>query len=281
MSPKITCANCGAYYPLPDPTTGIAPRCPSCFVPFQAPAQPAVAAAPTSVPAVPTASPNKTVLAESEPMIRYGCPKCRKALESPASFAGTKLNCPGCNQRLQIPLPPPPPAAPAAPVNKTILALGEPSAASMPQALPPAPQQPPVEAAPFEVEVVDEPAPVVKQAPPPARESCLECGVDVTKRSRVQTCPDCGSQFCSAQCYREHRYHAHDKRKKKRRRNADRDAECDYCGSTARPYITSQISEGGWATFIILLIFFFPLCWIGLLMTETRVKCSDCGARLS
>ena len=82
--------------------------------------------------------------------------------------------------------------------------------------------------------------------------------------------------FCSAQCYREHRYHAHDKRKKKR----TRDVECDYCGSSARPYITSEISAGGWAVFAILLVLFFPLCWIGLLITETKVKCSDCGARL-
>lgn len=255
MAPKITCANCGAYYSLPDPASGVSPRCPSCFVPFQAPPPPPGGAAQMS------GQPNKTVLAETEPMIRYTCPKCKRGLESPASFAGTKLNCPGCNQRLQIPQPPPPAAA--APANKTVLGLPENAAAS--------PSPPPSSTAPIQAEVIEPPA-----APPALRESCLECGLDLTKRSRVQTCPDCGAQFCSAQCYREHRYHAHDKRKKKRAR----DVECEYCGSTARPRITSQISEGGWVVFVILLILFFPLCWIGLLMTETRVRCADCGARL-
>ena len=199
-------------------------------------------------------------------MIRYTCAKCKKALESPASFAGTKLNCPSCNQRLQIPLTQPPPSQ--TPVNKTILAL--PEGATLPDASQGRVSRPPVE-----VEPVEEP-PVVAAAAPALRESCLECGVDVGKRSKVQTCPDCGSMFCSAQCYREHRYHAHDKRKKKRRR----DVECDFCGSNARPRVRSEVSEGGWVTFALLLIFFFPLCWLGLLMTETRVTCIDCGERL-
>jgi DNA-directed RNA polymerase subunit RPC12/RpoP len=124
--------------------------------------------------------------------------------------------------------------------------------------------------------VVMEETPAAAPAAGP-RESCLECGVDVTKRSRVQTCPDCGSLLCSAQCYREHRYHSHDKRKKKSR---PREAECEFCGSNARPYVTTSISEAGWILFAILLVFFFPLCWLGLLMTETRLKCRDCGARL-
>src|SRR4051812_23054118 len=42
--------------------------------------------------------PNRTVLAQIEAMIRYTCPRCKKSLESPASFAGQKLNCPDCNQ---------------------------------------------------------------------------------------------------------------------------------------------------------------------------------------
>jgi hypothetical protein len=41
------------------------------------------------------------------------------------------------------------------------------------------------------------------------REHCLECGVDLSGRKRLQTCPDCGSLLCSAKCYREHRYQSH------------------------------------------------------------------------
>lgn len=269
MAQYVTCAACRAYFLLPDVTSGQEARCPVCQTLVQ----------PTSAQSFPggqgkSAQPNKTILAEPEAMIRYTCAKCKKALESPASFAGTKLNCPGCNQRLQIPQKPTPPIAP--PVNKTILALGEgespPTAA---HASPPPVPQPPPFVSPNEVELIEE-SPVAAAAPLAAREGCLECGVDVSKRSRVQTCPDCGSVFCSAQCYREHRYHAHEKKRKKRRR----DVECENCGSNARPYVTSGISESGWVTFAILLILFFPLCWIGLLMNETRVKCSDCGARL-
>jgi hypothetical protein len=111
-------------------------------------------------------------------------------------------------------------------------------------------------------------------------ENCLECGVSLAQRSRVQTCPDCGSLFCSARCYREHRYHAHAPKKKPRTRYVEY-VECDYCGSTARPRTITEISQGGWITFAILLVLFFPLCWIGLLITETHLKCSDCGARLN
>jgi hypothetical protein len=97
-------------------------------------------------------------------------------------------------------------------------------------------------------------------------------------RARVQTCADCGSTFCSAACYREHRYYAHSRRRKKKRR--PQRAECPFCDSTARPYSTWVISQAGWILFAVLLLFFFPLCWIGLLMTEPEYRCSDCGARL-
>jgi DNA-directed RNA polymerase subunit RPC12/RpoP len=199
-------------------------------------------------------------------MIRYSCPRCKKSLESPVSFAGQKLHCPDCNQRLQIPQPstPPPP-----PVNKTILATEEPAAPAAHRS--PLPEPP---AVPEVVEVVEEAPSRRAPAPSGRREICLECGADVTERARVQTCSDCGSLLCSAMCYREHRYHAHSQRKR-RPRNA-----CPYCGSMARPYYTTVISQGGWTAFFLLLVFFFPLCWIGLLMTETQMKCDDCGARL-
>ena len=94
---------------------------------------------------------------------------------------------------------------------------------------------------------------------------------------RVQTCPDCGSLFCSAACYREHQKHSHARKPKKR----SPEVECDYCGSTEPPYRTSQISQAGWIVFALMLVFFFPLFWIGLLMTETQYTCRDCGRRLT
>jgi hypothetical protein len=213
-------------------------------------------------------------------MIRYSCPRCKKSLESPVSFAGQKLYCPDCNQRLQIPQPSTPPPMPL--VNKTMLATEEPAAPAASQASGPRAQPAPVPTALPSVkvevvEVVEDNSPTADRAALAGRESCLECGVGLSRRGRVQTCPDCGALFCSAGCYREHRYYAHAPKRKKRR---PRNVECDYCGSTARPTYTDAISEAGWVTFAVLLVLFFPLCWIGLLITDTRVTCSDCGARL-
>lgn len=273
MIATITCPMCGQQCKTPEPASGPDMRCPSCFSIFSlkpAPASPLLARSPgapaAAVPAAPTI--NKTILAQPEAMIRYNCPRCKKSLESPASYAGQKLNCPDCGQRLQIPQPSTPPPAPA--VNKTILALEEPAARTPRPSPPPVPPVPSVK-----VELVEE-TPVVDAAPSTRRESCLECGVDITQRARVQTCPDCGSLFCSAGCYREHHSQAHGRKKKRR----PRPVECDRCGSTEPPYARTQISQAGWITFALLLVFFFPLFWVGLLMTETEWHCRDCGARL-
>ena len=49
-------------------------------------------------------------------MIRYRCPRCQKPLTAQDNEAGAKKNCPHCEQRVQIPVPPPP--------NKTMLGAG-------------------------------------------------------------------------------------------------------------------------------------------------------------
>jgi DNA-directed RNA polymerase subunit RPC12/RpoP len=250
-------------------------RCPSCFTLFAIkpiPTSPRLARSTAAELASPAAAPvNRTLLAQPEAMIRYTCPRCKKSLESPVSFAGQKLNCPDCNQRIQIPQPSTP-AAP--PINKTILAVEESPVAEKPSAsrhpVQPVPAVPAVK-----VELVETVTPV-ERASPDRREYCLECGVDVTRRSRVQTCPECGSLFCSAACYREHHAHAHTSKRKKR----SRPVECPYCGSREPPYRTTSISQSGWIVFALLLVFFFPLFWIGLLMTETEYRCADCRARL-
>ncbi len=57
--------------------------------------------------------------------------------------------------------------------------------------------------------------------------------------------------------------------------------ECPYCHTRSLPYARSQISTAGWVIFAVLLVIFFPLCFIGLLITESYYACSRCGARLS
>jgi hypothetical protein len=56
--------------------------------------------------------------------------------------------------------------------------------------------------------------------------------------------------------------------------------ECPYCHMKAPPLIRSKVSTGGWVTFVVILILFFPLCWIGLLIRESYYVCSRCGIQL-
>ena len=56
---------------------------------------------------------------------------------------------------------------------------------------------------------------------------------------------------------------------------------CPYCHSTALPFSVEKISEAGWIIFAVMLVFCFPLFWIGLLMKEDQRFCSVCRARLS
>lgn len=55
---------------------------------------------------------------------------------------------------------------------------------------------------------------------------------------------------------------------------------CPYCKSTAPPFTIEKISEAGWIVFAMMMLFCFPLFWIGLLMKENQRFCSACRARL-
>ncbi|HEX8748398.1 MAG TPA: LITAF-like zinc ribbon domain-containing protein [Pyrinomonadaceae bacterium] len=55
---------------------------------------------------------------------------------------------------------------------------------------------------------------------------------------------------------------------------------CPYCKSTAPPFTIEKISDGGWITFAMMMLFCFPLFWIGLLMKESQQFCSACRTRL-
>lgn len=55
---------------------------------------------------------------------------------------------------------------------------------------------------------------------------------------------------------------------------------CPNCMSQFLPRIERRISTGGWVTFALLLVFFFPLFWIGLLVKEDVRICPSCGVRV-
>ncbi len=55
---------------------------------------------------------------------------------------------------------------------------------------------------------------------------------------------------------------------------------CPHCMSQFLPRIDRRISTAGWITFSILLVFFFPLFWIGLLIKEDVRMCPSCNSRV-
>lgn len=204
---NVICPICGQKCRVPESALGQAVKCPACLKPFQcgsiSPRSLDTRPLPTgSVPVVDSIPDTRTVGAQGADNIHYRCSRCKKSLESPAQMAGEKVNCPDCGQRLQIP------AAPSA-----LTASAASSTVEVPVVvLTPNPPIP----------VVSAPLPAKKKkigiksastTDLPRQENCLECGKDITERQRVQTCPDCGSAFCSAGCYREHQHHAHSSRR--------------------------------------------------------------------
>ena len=55
---------------------------------------------------------------------------------------------------------------------------------------------------------------------------------------------------------------------------------CPRCGSTMPPMYQSKMSDGGLAVLILMILFCFPLFWIGLLMREEYRVCPACLLRL-
>lgn len=54
---------------------------------------------------------------------------------------------------------------------------------------------------------------------------------------------------------------------------------CPNCGSRYMPRFERRISTAGWVTFACLLVFFFPLFWIGLLIKEDVFVCQVCQTK--
>lgn len=54
---------------------------------------------------------------------------------------------------------------------------------------------------------------------------------------------------------------------------------CYVCGSQRAPVYRKSMSQSGLIVLVVMVMFCFPLFWIGLLMQETIRICPDCGAR--
>ena len=55
---------------------------------------------------------------------------------------------------------------------------------------------------------------------------------------------------------------------------------CPRCMSAFAPRVERRITTAGWITFGVLLVFFFPLFWIGLLIKEDVRICPTCLTRV-
>lgn len=55
---------------------------------------------------------------------------------------------------------------------------------------------------------------------------------------------------------------------------------CPRCASQMPPQFVKRISTAGWITFAVLMVFFFPLFWIGLLIKEDVRVCPACKLNL-
>jgi len=56
--------------------------------------------------------------------------------------------------------------------------------------------------------------------------------------------------------------------------------QCPRCMSQYLPRVERRISTAGWITFAVLLVFFFPLFWIGLLIKEDVQVCQSCRTKI-
>jgi RNA polymerase subunit RPABC4/transcription elongation factor Spt4 len=55
---------------------------------------------------------------------------------------------------------------------------------------------------------------------------------------------------------------------------------CPQCSSQYPPRLEKRVSTAGWITFAALMVFFFPLFWIGLLIKEDIQVCQTCGTKM-
>lgn len=62
--------------------------------------------------------------------------------------------------------------------------------------------------------------------------------------------------------------------------NIGQSFRCSHCMSQYQPRIERRISTAGWITFAVLLVFFFPLFWIGLLIKEDVRVCQTCNTKV-
>jgi hypothetical protein len=143
------------------------------------------------------------------------------------------------------------------------------------------PPPPPVEPEPPVLELDD--------AAPPAQPDlhCAGCGRAIRGAARrvLQTCRRCSGDFCSETCLDRHRkLTGHGRRRSRSSARRPRPLlappnRCPECDSDVPPFRETRMSQTGLIVLVALLLFFFPLFWIGFLIRDEFWVCRDCGWR--
>lgn len=55
---------------------------------------------------------------------------------------------------------------------------------------------------------------------------------------------------------------------------------CPRCGTQNLPHVERKISPAGWIVFVVLLLVFFPLFWVGFLIKEDVRVCPVCNLKV-
>jgi DNA-directed RNA polymerase subunit RPC12/RpoP len=191
-------------------------------------------------------------------MIRYQCPKCSNTLAAQDADVGSKISCPHCGQRVQVPAPPP---------NKTMLGkvvdanktmLGKLEEAGSPS---PSPGTPPAVPRTILVQTAlpaDEPPRSGHAIDEPE-----EADSDAARRRRRRR--------------RDYDDDDDDYDPPRRRRRTSR--PCPRCGCTDYPRQTTRFG-GASIALLVVGILFWPLLIVAFLVQEKWDVCPDCGEKL-
>jgi DNA-directed RNA polymerase subunit RPC12/RpoP len=126
---------------------------------------------------------------------------------------------------------------------------------------------------------------------------CPSCGTEVELRKRVtltrRRCSHCGTPITPQEIDRQ----AAEKRRREQRAREQEQEEwerareqeeeewerrntCPFCGFIGLPDVKSTTSTVGWVLFAFLLLSCFPLCFLGLFVTNDSLVCRECGSEL-
>jgi rubrerythrin len=79
---------------------------------------------------------------------------------------------------------------------------------------------------------------------------------------------------------RRRREDAEDRHARRVREARDDGFRCPYCRTREYPVMRSKVSAAGWVFFWLTCLFLcWPICWIGLFITDTYCECPACGSR--